>query len=493
MSINVSAGVYPSELDLSGYVKSVASFKVGMVTIASRGREGREGAREEIKSWDDFQLRVGGFREDSYGTYAAKMFFENGGGSLFVSRVVALGENGVPKTAKRSEASAMSVADPAVESLLVEAYSFGVWGDDIDVEVTPNPTVYADGFDLRVIYGDVSVERFTHLTFDENSQDYVESKVRSTYIRVKDFGVGGALAAQTLTLSGGNDGAEGVVDSDYIKAINNFIDTPVTLLMVPGVTSSSVIEEALAFSARRGDLMAIIDTPEGLGVAGALQFRDNSGAPFDSSFGAMYYPWLITRNPVNNVKKTIPPTGAIAGVFSRGNVWEAPAGLNRGVLKRIIGTEQALDEQSDRDRLYEKNINPIASFLDTGAVVWGQKTLQQRPTALDRVNVRNSVNYIKRAVTIQSKNLLFEPNTPKLWNRFKRNTNPFLQKLQDSEALYSFQVVVDETLNTPTVVEQNRMIAKIFLQPSKIAEIIELQFVITPTGVDFAEFVTPVN
>lgn len=490
MSINVSPGVYPTELDLSEYVRSVATFKVGMVAITDRGLEGREGARQEIRTWDDFLQRAGGFRSDSYGAYAAKTFFENDGGSLYVSRVFALDGDGVPATAVRAEAKAMNTATTPAEAMLIEAYSFGAWGDDLDVQITANQTVYADGFDLRVIFKGIQVERFTHLTFDELSLDYVEAKVRSRYIRVKELAAG-VMTDQSLSLTGGADGVTGVADSDYIAAIQNFVDSPITVMMVPGNTSASVVEEALSFAETKGDLICILDTPQGLNVEGAILFRENGAVPFDSSFGAMYFPWLITRNPINNLKKTVPPSGAIAGVYSRGHVWDAPAGLNRGVLKRIVGTEQLLDEQYDRDKLYERQLNPIASFLDTGAVVWGQKTLQQKPTSLDRVNVRNMINFIKRAVTSQSRALLFEPNTPKLWNRFKRNTSPFLQKLKDSEALYSFEVVVDETINTPDVVEQNRMIAKIYLQPSKTAEIIELQFVLTPSGVDFSEFVTP--
>jgi uncharacterized protein len=499
--IYLSAGVYPKELDFSEYVRTINSLNVGMVAVTERGVEGRDGANTPIKSWDDFEVTAGGFLKDTYGAHSAKMFFENDGGTLFLSRVLKLDTQKAISVAKRASGDLNDGATTPVSLLKVEALSMGVWGNKLKVKVTPDNKVYADGFELEVYMvegaNEVLKERFTHLTMDYGTKDYVVAKVKSRFIRLEDLvqsNPGTPLPVQTVSLSGGIDGAqelegaEALADTDYIEAIKNFADAPISVLFVPGVASALVANEALNFSANR-NIIAILDTDENATVDEAVTYRMEE--PYDSAFGALYYPWLNIKNPMNNLKMTVPPSGAIAGVYCRGNIWDAPAGLQRGILKGVDGVTKILD-QTDRDTLYNAEINPIASFLDTGAVIWGQKTLQVKPSSLNRVNVRRLVNFIELSVTAMAKGVVFQPNNKSTWASLSRKVTPFLKKLVDNGALMDAQFICDESTNSLERMAENEMVAKLYIKPTPTAEAIEVQFIITPISASFEETIIAV-
>ena len=164
--------------------------------------------------------------------------------------------------------------------------------------------------------------------------------------------------------------------------------------------------------------------------------------------------------------------------------WFAPAGLNRGALTRVIRTERILSK-NDRDILYSGRINPIATFPNTGVVVFGQKTLQKRASALDRVNVRRLLIQLKGFIGQLAQNLVFEQNTTATRNSFLSEVNPYLETVQQRQGLYAFRVVMDDSNNTPDVVDRNQLVGQIFLQPTKTAEFIVLDFNVLPTGAEF--------
>jgi phage tail sheath protein FI len=167
-----------------------------------------------------------------------------------------------------------------------------------------------------------------------------------------------------------------------------------------------------------------------------------------------------------------------------GAEWFAPAGLNRGGVPSVVRAQYRLS-QTDRDTLYTANVNPLATFPGTGVCVWGQKTLQRKPTSLDRVNVRRLLIALKGFIGGVSRNLVFEQNTTVTRNRFLAQVNPYLSSVVQRQGLYAYKVVMDDTNNTPDVVDRNQLVGQIYIQPTKTAEFIILNFNILPTGATF--------
>jgi phage tail sheath protein FI len=166
--------------------------------------------------------------------------------------------------------------------------------------------------------------------------------------------------------------------------------------------------------------------------------------------------------------------------------WFAPAGLNRGALATVLQPERKIGV-NDRNLLYQGKVNPIATFPGVGTVIYGQKTLQQKPSALDRVNVRRLLIALKSYIGQLGEQIVFEPNTQVTRNKFLNQVNPYLESVQQRQGLYAFQVVMDETNNTPDVVDRNQLVGTIYLQPTKTAEFIQLDFNILPTGTTFGQ------
>ena len=214
----------------------------------------------------------------------------------------------------------------------------------------------------------------------------------------------------------------------------------------------------------------------------------------NSSYGATYYPWVKVRDNENSRDVWVPPSVVALGVMAyteqASEVWFAPAGVNRGGLNEgnagipvLQASEQLLSKQ--RDALYESNINPIASFVTEGLVIFGQMTLQSTPSALDRINVRRLLIFVKKEVSRIANGLLFDQNVPATWNRFLGQVNPFLQSVKTRLGLSDFKVILDNTTTTPDLVDRNVMYAKIFLKPARAIEFIAVDFVITNTGASF--------
>jgi len=178
----------------------------------------------------------------------------------------------------------------------------------------------------------------------------------------------------------------------------------------------------------------------------------------------------------------------IAGVYayndSVSEPWFAPAGINRGGLTNVVRAERPLTS-TNRDTLYESNVNPIASFPGTGVVVYGQKTLQKQASALDRVNVRRLLIALKGYIGQVAQTLVFEQNTAATRNNFLAAVNPYLESVQQRQGLYAFKVVMDDSNNTPDVIDRNQLVGAIYLQPTRTAEFIYLDFNVLPTGATF--------
>jgi phage tail sheath protein FI len=203
---------------------------------------------------------------------------------------------------------------------------------------------------------------------------------------------------------------------------------------------------------------------------------------------ATYYPWVKTVDVNTNKLIAVPPSVLLPGVFAANDrvaaEWFAPAGLNRGGLLGAVSVQNRLT-QSEKDSLYENKVNPIVQFPGQGIVVFGQKTLQDKPSALDRINVRRLLLTVRKYIASTSRYLVFEQNTATTRNRFLNIVNPYLESIQQRQGLYAFRVVMDDTNNTPDVIDRNIMKGSIFLQPTKTAEFIQIDFNILPTGAAF--------
>jgi phage tail sheath protein FI len=208
----------------------------------------------------------------------------------------------------------------------------------------------------------------------------------------------------------------------------------------------------------------------------------------DSNYAGSYYPWVKVLDPAKNKPVFVPPSVIVPGAIAQSDriaaEWFAPAGLNRGILGNVVEARTRLN-QAERDQLYEGKVNPIATFPRTGVCIWGQKTLQARPTALDRINVRRLLIEVKKFIASSSKYLVFEQNTLQTRNRFLGIANPYLESIQQRQGLYAFRVVMDESNNTPDEIDRNRLIGAIYLQPTRTAEYIILDFNVLPTGATF--------
>jgi hypothetical protein len=286
----------------------------------------------------------------------------------------------------------------------------------------------------------------------------------------------------TVTASGS------VAYAKHIAALSNVDEFDINMVVTPGVIRrlhSSVATSVLDMVEQRNDCFYILDTTA---YNDSISLATAQASAIDSNMVATYYPWVKTIDVNTNKLITIPPSVLLPGVFAANDrvaaEWFAPAGLNRGGLVGAVSLLNRLT-QSEKDELYENKVNPIVQFPGQGIVVFGQKTLQDRPSALDRINVRRLLLTVRKYIASSSRYLVFEQNTSETRNRFLNIVNPYLDSIQQRQGLYAFRVVMDDTNNTPDVIDRNILAGAIFLQPTKTAEFIQIDFNILPTGASF--------
>jgi len=268
------------------------------------------------------------------------------------------------------------------------------------------------------------------------------------------------------------------------------------LLVAPGLIADptlypahyTVVNQIINTVQSRGDSMTVIDL---VGYNSNLLPVVANAQVFDTSYAAAYWPWVYTIDPSTANQVWVPATTMIPRIYAQNDSiaypWYAPAGINRGVMTNVIKTERVLT-QGNRDTLYQANINPIATLqTQTGAsvTVFGQKTLQKKASSLDRVNVRRLLIELKSYISQIADTFVFEQNTEATRNSFLSLINPYLSLVQQQQGLTSFQVIINETNNPPSVIDQNQLIGQIYLQPTRTIEFIILDFNILPTGATF--------
>jgi hypothetical protein len=288
----------------------------------------------------------------------------------------------------------------------------------------------------------------------------------------------------------------------YIKAINsvsNPDDFDINLVSVPGIVRrhhSYVFDKVVDMCEAREDAFFIGDvvgvtynSSNGNVTSDTISQAIEQAGNLDSNYVGTYYPWVKTIDSRTNRLTSVPPSVLMPGIYAANDAvaaeWFAPAGLNRGGIVGAISVLNRLTH-AERDTLYEGKVNPIASFPGEGIVAFGQKTLQDRASALDRINVRRLMIKVKKYIASTSRYLVFEQNTSQTRGRFLNTVNPYLEGIQQRQGLYAFRVVMDESNNTPDVIDRNILAGQIFLQPTKTAEFIVLDFNILPTGASFS-------
>jgi len=390
-------------------------------------------------------------------------------------------------------------------------YSFAFTLDDIVVDTSANTVTYTSG----------SRQDGTSRTATNSVSDLINKGVKQFAMPLFGGFDGLDVLEKEPFRRALVDSAASATDStdDITYTLNKAIDSVEdeehirgNLLLMPGFRNENFTSKLISTAESRGDTLAIIDLEND--YRPAVEEQDSETATnrrgsvvsaissikarnLDSSFGCAFYPWIQVRDTLNNSELIwMPPSiaalGAMARTESSSELWFAPAGFNRGGLGALGGSSgpvavqarQRLDS-SDRDDLYVVNINPIATFPNEGLVIFGQKTLQAVPSALDRINVRRLLLYLKRKIGDVAKNTLFQNNVPATWADFKGKAEPILLDVKNKFGLTEYRIVLDETTTTPDLVDRNILYAKIFLKPARAIEFIAIDFVITKSGAEF--------
>jgi len=567
----ISPGVFSRENDIS-FIQP-APTAVGAAIIGPTVK-GPVEVPTLVTSYNEYSRKFGVTFESAstsgefLTSIAAKSYFDQGGESLLVSRVVATA--GDWTNAQNSHIS--SSDNGSVQPFILKTIGKGsiynnttgtldagaqnsdgslVSGseDNLRWEIT-NKDATKGTFSLSIRRGDdntngkVVLETFNDLSLDPNAPNYIAAKIgdqfqtlssgdliqsgdyinKSNYVYVSAvnsktydylgndgtirvaaaannlpaegsggfFGAAGDIVQATQT-SFGNIAAntQGLVAGDYtniISLLGNKDEFSFNIISAPGLIDAShgsTVDSLVSLAETRGDCIAAIDL---VGYSELTIANVTSQATgHNSSYAASYWPWLQVQSATGR-NVWVPASTVIPGVYAftdnSSAPWFAPAGLVRGGLVGVIQTRKKLT-RANRDSLYNGKVNPIASFPGTGISVFGQKTLQTKASALDRVNVRRLLIELKKFLGDQAKNLVFEQNTIATRNRFLAAVNPYLDSVVQQQGLFSYRVVMDDTNNTADVVDRNQLVGQIFIQPSKTAEFIVLDFVVEPTGATF--------
>ena len=396
------------------------------------------------------------------------------------------------------------------ETFTITADSAGIEGNNTQVKITNDPR--SGTWNMDVYNNGVQVESWGGLTKDETSNFYVETYIGlvSDYIRVENLTSEPAAPLNGIySLSGGTDGIptdpddqDGLLIGESIGNTGMFaLSEPeqidIDLIAVPGHSSTSVVVSLLDICQNyRMDCLAIIDPPFGLSVNEIVAWQNGTHflniTRFDSDFGALYWPWVKIRDSYNKLDVWVPPSGSVMATIARSDYltqpWFAPAGQSRGVVPGILDvySKPTLEE---KDLMYGNRnaVNPIVSYSDfDGFVIWGQKTLQRRPTLLDRVSTRRLMFVIEKRIRRASRGLIFDPHDETFRQKFITIATNILREIQIGRGINAFIIKADEELNTDDVVNRNEFRARIGIQPIPAAEFMFLEFSVHRVG-NFAE------
>ena len=574
----ISPGVFLQENDLSQIQQGPIAVGAALLGPTVYGPVN---VPTVVRSYSDYKAKFGSLFISGGSTYeyltsiAALNYFEQGGDTLLINRVVSGTFSSATADVSASIGSTPAFVLETLSQGTIMNNSYNATNgtsslasgslNNIRWEVTFSDT--ASGvFSIAIRRGDdyqnqkIVLETWTNLSLDPNSNNYIAYVIgdqtvnpaqdesgeyylqysgsyvnRSRYIRVKSVNLptpnflnnlGQAQSQYTGSipkmgsgsLQGSFSGAvgttvvagpmklyenipataatyanniQGVIGDDYaigVSLLGNKDQYDFKTVYAPGLNAqnaSGKVNDILSLAQNRGTCIAVVDmTSYGQNLTSATQ----QSTTIDSSYGATYWPWIQLRSRETGKLFFCPASTIVPAVYEYNDKvsaeWFAPAGLTRGGLTTVIQPERRLTV-SQRDTLYASKINPIAIFPGQGTVIYGQKTLQSKATALDRVNVRRLLIAVKRYIGQIGETLIFEQNSQTTRNNFLNQVNPYLQYVQQKQGLYAFRVVMDETNNTPDVIDRNQLVGSIYLQPTKTAEYILLDFNVLPTGATF--------
>ena len=395
---------------------------------------------------------------------------------------------------------AWAFTDPDTHAIFTAANP-GAWGNSVTVSFASIVGAPSGVFAVIVKENGQEVERF-EVSRNPDAKNgfganiYIEEVInnRSRYITVDDNPTVTAdfNVAAVITLADGADDTVAPSSGDIVAAWDEFAnvdEVPANILINAGWAVPAVQQKMTAIALARKDAVAILDVPEddSYVVADILTYKDELA--LDSNVAGLYAGWLKIYDQYNDREVVIPPSGDVAGVFVHtvnvGERWDAPAGLQRGIIPNTLGVTKIFTE-GERDQLYVNGVNPVTTFAGASAVVWGQKTLQAQASATDRFNVVNSVLWINQSIVKALQPFVFEPNTSFTRDSVNYLISSFLENVQLRGGLYGFSVDTSEDINTPFVIDNNQMMVDIYLKPTRTAEFIRVSTIITPTGVQLA-------
>jgi phage tail sheath protein FI len=569
----LSPGVFQNESDQSLVQRGIQGTSTAIVGPTVLGQPF---VPTYVTSYSEYASKFGeSFKSGSYyyeylTSLAAKDFFQNGGQTLLVTRVISSGSANMSTYASATIPAAVNTT--LSSSFQIETIS---WGDTMNNTSSMSSGSLASGsainvrweitqvntgsgtFALAVRAGNDNaaqpnyLETFLNLSLDPAQPNYISRVIgdnkpvytldsdstpiivytgsyanASKYIRVKSVvsptidsvdnngafkatqysgslpvvgsgsyggsftgGVASTSAVQLMNESITTSNVQGFAPADYVAAftlLNNKDEYQFNVLLAPGVTlGNSAVSSMISTCEDRGDAIALVDTTL---YGSTVTAAGTAAAGQSSNYAATYWPWIQLNSSALGKAVWAPASTVMGGVLAFndqvGAEWFAPAGLNRGGVPNVLKAERKLS-QNDRDVLYNANVNPLATFPGNGVVVFGQKTLQRKATALDRVNVRRLLISLKGFIGQVANNLVFEQNTNITRNLFLSQVNPYLDSVVQRQGLYAYRVVMDDTNNTADVIDRNQLVGQIYIQPTKTAEFIVLNFNVLPTGATF--------
>ena len=573
----VSPGVLAIENDQSFVTQQPVQAGAAIIGPTVKGKVG---IPTIVTSYTDYLNKFGATFLSGSNTYtyftsiSAYNYFNNGGTSLLVTRVVSGAFT--PATSSFISASTHAAGSPYnTDVFVLETLSKGEImnstgptgnigtllsgsADNFRWQITSANTA-SGTFYLLVRQGNDTnispsiLETWGPLSLDPYSNDYIEKVIgnqveniasdngefyiqlsgsypnNSSYVRIKIVNqttpnyfdnVGNPKAQYTGSIplnnsgsfgsatgknviAGGNAYYEAIISENNIQGLNSSNYTQsisllankdafkYNVLVAPGLisdmggTAYSAINNMITTAQNRGDMMVVFDSSK---YNSQITSVLSNTVGYDTSYASTYWPWVKTIDPSTANQVWVPASTLIPGVYAFNDnaaaPWFAPAGINRGILTTAVQAERVLT-QGNRDTLYQANINPIATYPNTGVVVFGQKTLQKKKSSLDRINVRRLLIELKSYISQVADTFVFEQNNTVTRNNFLAIINPYLASVQQQQGLTAFKVVMDESNNPPSVVDNNQLVGQIYLQPTRTAEFILLDFNILPTGATF--------
>jgi hypothetical protein len=571
----LSPGVLARENDTSQITNTPAPIGAALIGPTVKGQPN---VPRLITSFNQYLTYFGGafISGSTQYTYftstAAYNYFQNGGTSLWVTRVVTGSADFLPATSSYIITGSATGPQSGVSPFTLQTLS---WGDNMNSTSSldaqgalqsgsannlrwqiVNSNTASGTFNLLVRRGDdntnvpIVLETWTNLSLDPTQPNYIEKVIgnqifgvgdstntfvtasgnypnKSNYITIKSvnfktpnyFDNNGnfkpqytsSLPANVSGSFGGASGSlfvgaankyyqditatniQGLISTDYSTAISlmsNQDEYAYNVIIAPGLAyqdtnSKTQLATLINNTQNRGDAIAVVDMVR---YGQDINTVTGTANTLDTSYASTYWPWLQTVDPITGEFTWVPASTMIPAVYvNNDNIaapWFAPAGLNRGGILNAIRAERKLTN-SNRDTLYQNKVNPLATFPGTGVVVYGQKTLQTKASSLDRVNVRRLLIALKTKISEIANTLTFEQNTIATRTSFISQVNPYLASVQQQQGLYAFKVIMDDSNNNAETIDRNQLVGQIYLQPTKTAEFIYLDFNILPTGATF--------